>query len=250
MDVKFKFNDMNVQDETQQTLVKVLMLKGEPGDPGEGSDLTNYYDKTETDNKLSGKVDKETGKGLISALHGDWEPTIGWYKHLGSGYEYGDRGSGLDSEYIWREGDFYYVGDLCYVTFSIKIRFTSLLGSGFYIALGNFPDAGWSGYNGGQALTVSVLSKIDNNGDQLWTPTAGVVARVVPNKMFALITKGNGYTDIPWSDVEDTTNIFYLEGSGCYLRNYGVSVGDGEPTEYGLTSAPSTPQGEEEETTP
>lgn len=233
---------------------------------GGSGDLSNYYNKTETDTLLSGKVDKVAGKQLSTedfttsyknklssvpdTLHGGWEPTIGWYKHLGSGYEYGDRGSGLDSEYIWREGDFYYVGDLCYVTFSIKIRFTSLLGSGFYIALGNFPDAGCSGYNGGQALTVSVLSKIDDNGGQLWTPTAGVVARVVPNKMFALITKGNGYIDIPWSDVEDTTNIFYLEGSGCYLRNYGVSVGDGEPTEYGLTSAPSTPQGEEEETTP
>lgn len=226
----------------------LITRRGLGGGGGSG-DLSNYYTKTQTDSLLAGKVDKVAGKELVNVLFGDWSPTIGWYKHLGSGtgYEYGDRGSGQDSEYIVREGSFFYINDLCYISFSIKIRFTSLLGSGYYIALGNLPDAGWSGNrNTTHGLTITTLSKIPTSGSgHLWTPTAGVVGRVVPNDYFALITKENGYIDIPWSEAEDTTNIFYLEGSGFYLRNNGVSsLGIGNtPT---LSSAASTAQVEEE----
>lgn len=52
-DVKVTFNDMNVQDETEQTLVKVLMLKGDKGDPGEGSGTTDYNDLINKPTKLS-----------------------------------------------------------------------------------------------------------------------------------------------------------------------------------------------------
>ena len=31
MEVKVKFNEINVKEENEKTLVKVLMLKGEPG---------------------------------------------------------------------------------------------------------------------------------------------------------------------------------------------------------------------------
>lgn len=34
------------------------------GGSGGGTDLSNYYTKSETDNKLNTKVDKVTGKGL------------------------------------------------------------------------------------------------------------------------------------------------------------------------------------------
>lgn len=103
MDVKLKLNEINVKDETEQTLVRVLMLKGDKGDKGDSggpggttdyndlinkptklSDfandgvfitnttdgLINYYQKNEvynqieTNNLLNGKVDKVAGKGL------------------------------------------------------------------------------------------------------------------------------------------------------------------------------------------
>lgn len=74
MEVKVKFNEINVKEENEQTLVKVLMLKGEPGEPGTNDynelinkptklsdftndgvfvttstdDLVNYYKKRET----------------------------------------------------------------------------------------------------------------------------------------------------------------------------------------------------------
>lgn len=63
MEVKVKFNEINVKAEKEQTLVRVLMLKGEKGDPGT-IDPSNYYNKTETDNLLDTKVDKVIGKGL------------------------------------------------------------------------------------------------------------------------------------------------------------------------------------------
>lgn len=63
MEVKVKFNEINVKAEKEQTLVRVLMLKGEKGDPG-SIDPSNYYNKTETDTLLDTKVDKVTGKGL------------------------------------------------------------------------------------------------------------------------------------------------------------------------------------------
>lgn len=64
MELKIKFNEFNVQEQRETTLVKVLMLKGEKGDQGEVGDLTNYYNKSETDNLLDTKVEKVTGKGL------------------------------------------------------------------------------------------------------------------------------------------------------------------------------------------
>lgn len=63
MEVKVKFNEINVKAEKEQTLVRVLMLKGEKGDPG-SIDPSNYYNKTETNALLDTKVDKVSGKGL------------------------------------------------------------------------------------------------------------------------------------------------------------------------------------------
>ena len=96
MDFKVTFNEINVKEEKEQTLFKVLMLKGDKGDPGandynelinkptklsdftndgvfitnDAADLVNYYKKSETytqsetDNLIGNKVDKVTGKGL------------------------------------------------------------------------------------------------------------------------------------------------------------------------------------------
>ena len=96
MEIKVKFNEINVKEENEKTLVKVLMLKGDKGEPGTtdynelentptnlsdfendgvfitstADNLTYYYKKTETytksetDNLLGNKVDKVTGKGL------------------------------------------------------------------------------------------------------------------------------------------------------------------------------------------
>ena len=63
MEVRVKFNEINVREEKCQTLVRVLMLKGEKGDPA-SIDPSNYYNKTETNALLDTKVDKVTGKGL------------------------------------------------------------------------------------------------------------------------------------------------------------------------------------------
>lgn len=78
MEVKIKFNEINVKEEKEQTLVKILMLKGEPGEPGTNDynelknkptklsdftndgvfvttntdDLVNYYKKSETYTQL------------------------------------------------------------------------------------------------------------------------------------------------------------------------------------------------------
>lgn len=96
MEVKVKFNEIKVKEEKEQTLVKVLMLKGDPGSPGAtdyndllnkptklsdfvndgvfitdaDANLVNYYKKSETytqsetNNLIENKVDKVTGKGL------------------------------------------------------------------------------------------------------------------------------------------------------------------------------------------
>lgn len=63
MEVRVKFNEINVREEKCQTLVRVLMLKGEKGDPG-SIDPSDYYNKTETNALLDTKVDKVSGKGL------------------------------------------------------------------------------------------------------------------------------------------------------------------------------------------
>lgn len=63
MEVRVKFNEINVREEKCQTLVRVLMLKGEKGDPG-SVDPSDYYNKTETNALLDTKVDKVSGKGL------------------------------------------------------------------------------------------------------------------------------------------------------------------------------------------
>ena len=63
MEVRVKFNEINVREEKCQTLVRVLMLKGEKGDPGT-IDPSDYYNKTETNALLDTKVDKVSGKGL------------------------------------------------------------------------------------------------------------------------------------------------------------------------------------------
>ena len=49
MEVKVKFNEINVKEENEQTLVKVLMLKGEKGDPGPN----DYNDLINKPTKLS-----------------------------------------------------------------------------------------------------------------------------------------------------------------------------------------------------
>lgn len=41
-----------------------MMGVADSGGSGGGTDLSNYYTKSETDNKLNTKVDKVTGKGL------------------------------------------------------------------------------------------------------------------------------------------------------------------------------------------
>lgn len=41
-----------------------IMGVADSGSGGGGTDLSNYYTKSETDNKLNTKVDKVTGKGL------------------------------------------------------------------------------------------------------------------------------------------------------------------------------------------
>lgn len=41
-----------------------IMGVADTGGSGGGTDLSNYYTKSETDNKLNTKVDKVTGKGL------------------------------------------------------------------------------------------------------------------------------------------------------------------------------------------
>ena len=63
MEVRVKFNEINVREEKCQTLVRVLMLKGEKGDPG-SVDPSDYYNKTEKNALLDTKVDKVSGKGL------------------------------------------------------------------------------------------------------------------------------------------------------------------------------------------
>ena len=63
MEVRVKFNEINVREEKCQTLIRVLMLKGEKGDPG-SVDPSDYYNKTETNALLDTKVDKVSGKGL------------------------------------------------------------------------------------------------------------------------------------------------------------------------------------------
>ena len=139
MEVKVKFNDINVKEEKEKTLVKILMLKGEKGDtvsaewgtitgnvtdqtdlknaldnkannsdiPTNTSDLnndsgfitnsvnnlTNYYTKIDTDNKLKKKIyyfDTVALMKLSNDLeNGDMVITKGYYsENDGGGAEY------------------------------------------------------------------------------------------------------------------------------------------------------------------
>lgn len=55
MEVRVKFNEINVVEEKDQTLVKILMLKGEKGEKGEKGDTgpNDYNDLINTPTKLS-----------------------------------------------------------------------------------------------------------------------------------------------------------------------------------------------------
>lgn len=259
MDVKFKFNDMNVQDETEQTLVKVLMLKGEPGDPGEGSDLTNYYDKTETDNKLSGKVDKETGKQLSTEdfttaektklanisggpnySTGTWEPNFAYYFEspilpAANGW----RNAAVT--YSQQHGIYVLIGDLCFVNFSVRGELTNSDPSDKRMGIGGFPFTSNSStcY---QTLPLGACVRYSSSDDsQLWTPTAGIVARLWNNEKYAEIMKENGYLRSKWPS--DISNPYYIEGSGVYkIKNSNLSEVLLDTT--GSSTSLTTPEGE------
>ncbi len=75
MEIKVKFNELNVKDETEKTLVRVLIAKGDKGDkPKKGIDYFTEADKMEIVNDLketeefkeisNSKVDKKEGYGL------------------------------------------------------------------------------------------------------------------------------------------------------------------------------------------
>lgn len=261
---------------------------------GNSSDLSNYYNKTETDNLLSGKVDKVTGKGLstedyttaektklsnieaeanktvvvqttgsstssvisqnavtnllsrkmdnISYSTGDWNGLsnyvleFGWSKHnnsTSSGYEYGNRGG----TYSRRTGYYVRIGDLCYVNFSMKMIFGGQLGGNYNVAMGYFPFPAYSSYI--QTLSLGVFAKLNSNGDQIWTPTAGLALRLIPGERFAVVTQENGYIDIPW-DQDDTSSTFYMEGSGVYrVSNFAA----GEEPSFDNTGSSAPPVG-------
>lgn len=99
MEVKVKFNEINIKEEKYPTIARVLMLKGDPGTTNyndltnkptklsdfendgvfitnTADDLTNYYNKSATDTLLSEKVDKTsvaqtTGSSTTSIMSQD-----------------------------------------------------------------------------------------------------------------------------------------------------------------------------------
>lgn len=204
---------------------------------GNSSDLTNYYDKTETDNLLSGKVDKVEGKqlsdenfttaektklanisGITNYVTGDWTPSFAYYRPADI-YIPMDRWAMPATNYSSQNGSYILIGDLCFVTFSIQGTITSYPGD-YRMGIGPLPfDSGIDM----QPLTLSVCIRYSSSDNsQLWTPTAGIVARIWGNEKYAEILQQNGYIRTKWPS--DISNPYYIEGSGVYqIKNSNLS---------------------------
>lgn len=258
-DVKVKFNEINVQKETEQTLVKVLMLKGDKGDSGETSDLTNYYDKTETDNLLSGKVDKVAGKqlstedfttaektklanidvsGIPNYSTGTWTPVFAYYFKTSLTPTLNRWKIMENVNYSKQEGVYVLIGDLCYVNFSIKGYITQ---SAYEMGVGGFPFYA-SSNTSWQTLSLGACARYSSDdGSQLWTPPAAAVSRIQSGEKFAMIGRSNGYVETIWPDEKD--NPYYIEGSGVYkIKNSNLSEVLIDTT--GSSASLTTPEGE------
>ena len=210
---------------------------------GNSSDLSNYYNKTETDNLLSGKVDKVTGKGLstedyttaektklanidISGIPnystGTWTPTFAYYFEFWT-MPLMSEWRNLSATYIAQHGIYVLFGDLCYVNFSIKGRITPP--GNYTMGIGNFPFAANSSTSW-QTLTLGACVRYDDTAsdkDQEWTPPAGIAARLENNSKCARIGRSNGYINT-WWPTDQTTHPYYIEGSGVYkIKNSNLS---------------------------
>lgn len=223
---------------------------------GNSSDLTNYYDKTETDNLLSGKVDKVEGKQLsdenytavekaklanISEITnyaaGRWEPYFAYYQEKYVPIPHWVKIS-THANYSRRWGGYVLIGDLCFVNFSLTGTFTSRDHVGEKIGIGPLPFA--SNQNDyWQALTLSAcVRKSSDDGTQLWTPTAGIVGRIETNSNYFAVHQQNGYITCSWPD--DISNPYYIEGSGTY-KIQRSSLSDTPIDTSGSSAEESTP---------
>jgi len=199
---------------------------------GGSGDLSNYYTKTETDNKLSDKVDKVAGKqlsdenytavekaklanisGITNYVTGNWTPSFAYYRPADIYYPMNTWAMPA-TNYSSQDGSYILIGDLCFVFFSIKGTITSHPGNN-RMGIGPLP------FNSGismQPLTLSVCVRYSSSDNsQLWTPTAGIVARIWENTKYAEILQENGYIRTYWPS--DLSNPYYIEGSGVYQIN-------------------------------
>ena len=83
MEVKLKFNDINVKEEKEKTLVKVLMLKGEKGDKGDsatwgevGGTLSNQTDLQNALNSKANQTDLNTTNQTVTNIENELNDKI------------------------------------------------------------------------------------------------------------------------------------------------------------------------------
>lgn len=208
---------------------------------GNSSDLSNYYNKTETDNLLSGKVDKVAGKQLSTEdfttaektklanisggpnySTGTWTPTFAYYFKLET-LPLMSEWRNLSATYIQQHGIYILIGDLCYVNFSVKGTITPP--GNYTMGIGGFPFTANSSTSW-QTLTLGACVRYDDtasDNDQEWTPPSGIVARLENNSKYAMIGRSNGYINT-WWPTDQTTHPYYIEGSGVYkIKNSNLS---------------------------
>lgn len=217
---------------------------------GSGGGSGDYYTRTQTDEKLSLKVDKVAGKqlsdenytavekaklanisGITNYVTGNWTPSFAYYRPADIYYPM-DRWALPATNYSSQEGHYILIGDLCFVTFSIRGTITSHPGD-YRMGIGPLP------FNSGifmQPLTLSVCVRYSSSDNtQLWTPTAGIVARIWDNIKYAEILQQNGYIRTYWPS--DISNPYYIEGSGVYqIKNSNLSD---TPIDTAGSSAPA-----------
>lgn len=212
----------------------LISRRGLGGGGGSG-DLSNYYNKTETDDLLSGKVDKVAGKQLsdenytavekaklanISVIPnyttGSWTPTFGYYLE-----GIVNQWFSVNTSYFRQNGIYVLIGDLCYVNFSVKGYITE--GYDHVMGVGGFPFYS-SSDTFYQTLSLGVCVRYSSSDNsQLWTPPAAAVLRLESGSKHARIGHSNGYIDTWWPSDRLDTN-YYIEGSGVYkIRSSNLS---------------------------
>lgn len=116
-----------------------------------------------------------------------------------------ESGTAIDPTYsaYYANGNYFKIGNLCYVTFHIKANITSQ-GSPF-IAVGNLPFNADS--TDEQALAVNELGYTGGT----YSPT--VTCHTMPGSNIVVFERNNGLSAIP----SVVTTEFWIGASGCYI---------------------------------